>query len=74
MAILRRTEKAMSRAICKVKLNEKGSQELTSLLGLKKSGSPFRTSHDCKLPTGSLTNKADCHWWAPKNRHLRNAG
>ena len=36
MAILRRTDKAMIRAICGVKLIEKRrSQELTSLLGLK---------------------------------------
>ena len=34
MAILRRTEKAMMRAMCGVKLIEK-SQELISLLGLK---------------------------------------
>ena len=35
MAILRRTEKALMRAMCGVKINEKRSQELTSLLGLK---------------------------------------
>ena len=36
MAILRRTEKAMMRAICGAKLIEKSrSQELMSLLGLK---------------------------------------
>ena len=35
MAILRRTEKAMMRAKCGVKLIEKKSQELLSLLGLK---------------------------------------
>ena len=40
-----------------------------------KSGSPFRTSRECKLPTGShTTNKADCHWWVPKSRLLRHAG
>ena len=36
MAILRRTEKAMMRAICGVKMIEKRSQQLVSLLGLKK--------------------------------------
>ena len=35
MAILRRTEKVMMRALCEVKLIEKRSQELVSLLGLK---------------------------------------
>ena len=35
MAILRRTEKVMMRAMCRVKITEKRSQELTSLLGLK---------------------------------------
>ena len=36
MAILRRTEKAMMRAMCRVKIFEKRrSQELMSLLGLK---------------------------------------
>ena len=36
MAILRRTEKAMMRAMCGVKLiEERRSQELMSLLGLK---------------------------------------
>ena len=36
MAILRRTEKAMMRAMCKVKVIEKGTnQELMSLLNLK---------------------------------------
>ena len=31
-------------------------------LGQGKSGSPFRTSRGCKLPTGNpTTNKADCH-------------
>ena len=36
-------------------------------LGRGKSGSPFRTSRGCKLPTGSpTTNKEDCHWWVPK--------
>ena len=44
-------------------------------LGQGKSGSPFRTSHGCKLPTGSpTTNKAECHWWVPKSRLLRHAG
>ena len=41
----------------------------------EKSGSPFRTSREYKLPTGSpTTNKADCHWWVPKSRLLRHAG
>ena len=36
MAVLRRTEKAMIRAMCGVKMTEKrSSQELMSLLGLK---------------------------------------
>ena len=35
MAILRRTEKAMMRAMCGVKIIQKRSQELMSLLGLK---------------------------------------
>ena len=35
MAILKRTEKAMMRAMCGVKMIEKRSQELMSLLGLK---------------------------------------
>ena len=35
MAILRRTEKAMMRAMCGVKIIEKRSQELMSFLGLK---------------------------------------
>ena len=35
MAILRRTEKAMMRAMCKVKVIEKRSQELMSLLSLQ---------------------------------------
>ena len=35
MAILRRTEKAMIRAMCGVKIIEKRSQELMSLLGVK---------------------------------------
>ena len=35
MAILRRTKKAMMRAVCGIKLIKKRSQELTSLLGLK---------------------------------------
>ena len=35
MAILRRTEKAMMRAMCGVKIIEERSQELMSLLGLK---------------------------------------
>ena len=44
-------------------------------LGQGKSGSPFRTSRRCKLPTGSpTTNKADCHWWVPKSHRLRLAG
>ena len=31
--------------------------------GWEKSGNPFRTSHECKLLTGSpTTNKVDCHW------------
>ena len=35
--------------------------------GLGESGSPFRTSRECKLATDSpTTNKADCHWWVPK--------
>ena len=34
MAILRRTEKAMMKAMCGVEIIEKGSQELVSLLGL----------------------------------------
>ena len=43
-------------------------------LGQGKSGSQFRTSRKCKLQTGSpTTNKADCHWWAPKSRLLRHA-
>ena len=41
-------------------------------LGQGKSGSPFQTSRGCKLWTGSpTTNKADCHWWVPKSRLLR---
>ena len=35
MAILRRTEKAMMRAMCGVKIIEKRSEEFMSLLGLK---------------------------------------
>ena len=35
MAILRRTKKAMMRVMCGVKIIEKRSQELMSLLGLK---------------------------------------
>ena len=35
MTVLRRTEKAMMRAMCGVKIMEKRSQELMSLLGLK---------------------------------------
>ena len=35
MEILRRTEKTMMRAMCGVKIIEKRSQELMSLLGLK---------------------------------------
>ena len=38
-------------------------------LGWGKSGSLFRTSYECRLPTDSptTTNKADCHWWVPKS-------
>ena len=33
-------------------------------LGKGKIGGPFRTSHECKLLTGSpTTNKPHCHWW-----------
>ena len=35
MAILRRTKKSMMRAMCELKMFEKRSQELMSLLGLK---------------------------------------
>ena len=35
MTILRRTEEAIMRAMCKVKLIEKRSQELMNSLGLK---------------------------------------
>ena len=38
-------------------------------LGQEKSGSSFRTSRGCKLPTGSpITNKADFDWWVAKSR------
>ena len=40
-------------------------------LGQGKSGSPFRTSRGCELPTGNpTTNKADCHWWVPQKSPL----
>ena len=33
-----------------------------NLIKLRESGSPFGTSHGCKLQTGSsTTNKVDCH-------------
>ena len=36
---------------------------------LGESGSLYLTSHEFKLRSGSpTTNKADCHWWIPKNR------
>ena len=46
-----------------------GSHHQPNQVRLGESDSPFRTSRGCKLPTGSpTTNKADCHWWVPKNR------
>ena len=44
-------------------------------LGQGDSGSPFRTSHECKFLTVSpTTTKASYHWWVPKSCLLRCSG